>query len=136
MSVRVAPDIELIVADYLRAHTDVTALVGSRVSTDEPASPVYPLLLVEMSDGAYRDGRAHWTFEATIDVECKAATKVAASLLARTALAALMECVGYAHAQGHVVDVAEFTGPDWSPDTVRTPPQPRYEFSVLISAHN
>lgn len=142
--VTLAPDAELVVTHYLSNHAAITA-IGAGVGTSLPGvSKTRPLgwrqegnwLTVALigSGGGFRDSRAHWSDQAHVDINAWSTDKTAASLLGRTARAALMELNGLTQ-QGVVVDVEDLGGPGWLPDTSENPPIPRYIFSISITTH-
>jgi hypothetical protein len=133
----VAPDVELIVCDFLRDHADVVALGTVGVSTALPstfAPGTDRYVTVTQTDAQMRNRR--WTVEAAVDVNCWAPTRAQASELARTASAALLQGLrGTSHDEGDVVNVVEESGPQWLPDVTYPDPASRFVFAVLVAAH-
>lgn len=134
-SVDVFPDATLVTRAWLLTQSDLAALVGTRIWTKSPKTPVFPYLTLQRIGGvppvpARIDGVhlqvAAWGAESEDE---------AASLVARTARAALHRMRNYRHATAVVTGVADTLGLSWQPDTVRTPPTPRFIFGVVVYAH-
>lgn len=132
MPLSVLPDAELLAVGYLRGQAEVAAIVGTRVYTELPAAPVFPLLTLHRFGGVPTVPRR--LDAARVQVEAWAETKFAARALAATAQAALFEMVG-TFASGVVTGVSYDLGLTWSPDTDVEPPRPRYIFGVIVHAH-
>lgn len=132
-TVDVLPDAELVAIDYLLAQPEIATLVGARISNTSPSSPTYPYLTVERVGGR-RQIRVRLD-NARLQVGAWGATRTEASLLARTAEAALIRMKGYVHDTGVVGLVDSEMGPSWMPDTVRLPPTPRFIFTVAARLH-
>ncbi len=125
------PDAERLVAGYLRARPAVTALVGARVSTELPATPVFPAVTLTRVGGL--PGVAGYLDRPRIELSCWAATKAAAHALARIVEDAMLAIVG-AHAIGTVTGIIEDgLGLQWNPDPDTD--QPRYQFLVELYTH-
>lgn len=130
MPLRLLVDAELLTVNWLRGHADVTALVATRVYTEVPAQPVYPLLRVIRIGGVPMIAQ-HLDI-ARVQIDAWAATKKAARDLAATAQAAMHELPG-ARPLGVVTAVEDDLGFTWSPDDATD--QPRYVFGVSIYIH-
>lgn len=131
MPVRLLPDAERLVVTYLRAHPDVVALAGTRVSTELPPEPTYPAATVSRIGG--NPSIAGYLDVATLEVSAWAATKGAARTLAAAAEAALLDMVG-THALGVVTGVRPIgVGVHWLPDEETD--MPRYRFTVEAYIH-
>lgn len=126
MALRLDVDVELLVVTYLAAHTDIDA----PVSTALPKTPTFPHLTVFRVGGIA--GYPGWLGVAHLQVDAWGTTKAGASLLARTALAALREMPGV-HAGGVVTAVEQNLGLTWSPDELSN--QSRYVFGVAVHVH-
>jgi hypothetical protein len=130
LPVYVAADVELIAVNFLRGRAEITALVGSRVYTEVPAEPTFPLLTVQRIGGLV--DWPGWLDTARLQVDAWAATKYAARTLAATALAVLLEMPGI-YAQGVITHVTQDLGLTWSPD--ETTDRPRYVLGVAVTTH-
>jgi hypothetical protein len=128
---RLQVDVERLAADYLRGRTEISAIVGTRVSNALPKTPTYPYLIGSRFGGV-ADHLA-WLDRARLQFEAWGTSKGNANLLARTALAALHEMPLATHALGVVTNVAQELGLTWSPD--ETTDQPRYVFGVAVYLH-
>lgn len=130
-AVDVFPDVILMARAWLVSRSAVTALVGQRVSTR--TTGVFPEVALERIGGVapvrVRLDRAR------IQVSCWAADDITASLVARTVRAELHRMENYVHATGVIGGVEDELGPQHLPDTARTPPTPRYVFTLAIHAH-
>jgi hypothetical protein len=127
----VLADAELVVTTYLRNQPDVFALVGTQVSTELPASPVFPLLRVSRIGGTPAVPRR--LDAAHLQIEAWATTKATARNVAATAHAALW-AAGNATNNGAVITGVDDTlGLSWLPDPVTG--RPRYIFGVAVYIH-
>lgn len=128
------PDDELAILQYLRTIPEVTALIpGTRITTEMPPSPVYPLALVQRAGGTAAVPQAIDEAAQQIDVvggtnaECKRA-----ALAIRAAILAIANDI----VPGAVLcSASEELGPQWFPDTVPKPPLPRYTARYSIILH-
>lgn len=131
MPARVLPDAERLVGSYLRGHADVVALAGTRVTTELPATPVYPAVTLTRVGGV--PSIANYLDVARLEFSCWAATKAAALALARTVEAAMLTLPG-THALGVVTGVVQVgEGFRWNPDEETD--VPRYSFVVECYLH-
>lgn len=127
------PDAELVAVTYLRQHADVVALVASRVYTELPASPTWPLAKIVRIGGP---PAARGTLDpATIQCEAYADTKQAARELAATAQAALADADGFTHAGAYVTASEPLSGLQWLPDPDLND-RPRYLFDTTVYVRN
>lgn len=133
MPVTLLPDALAIVAGYLRQHLDVRAFVDSRVYTQSPANPTWPLVRVTQVIETEVVPRV---FASTrIQVEAYGVTATDDSTardLAATCRAALHDLPGWAHPQGWVAHVEEASGVAAVPDN--TVDRARYLFDVRVFA--
>lgn len=133
MPLRLLPDAELVVTTFLRAQTDVAALVGTRVTTALPPQPTWPAVTVNRIGGVptlpgYLD-------LATLRLECWGTTKQQAETVARTVEAAMLTLPGV-HATATVTDARqEGEGLRWDPDTTFEPDRPRYVMTYDVYLH-
>lgn len=63
------PDVEGGIRDYLRGHASVSALVGTRVFFGIPATPTFPLVVVQRVGGADDPSEAAID-QAVIQIDC------------------------------------------------------------------
>lgn len=132
MTTRVLPDSLKLVRNYLATVTTVTSYVATRVYDNRPVNPQFPCVILRRAGGSpewYGDDRA------LIDVHCYGRTDVEASALARVTFKALMEAPQI-HTEGILTDVKPATDLQELDDPTYRPPQPRYLFSVTVSAHS
>jgi hypothetical protein len=131
-TVDLLPDVQKLVRTYLLTLTDITSLVGTRVTTRSRGE--FPELVLQRIGGI--PSVRQRLDSARIQVDSYGNTEGEASRLARVARTALHLMPGY------VSDVAVCTGVDddlglaWIPDTTRKPETPRFIFGVVIHAHN
>lgn len=123
----VLPDAVVIVRAFLLTCPEITALVSSRIYSQSPATPTYPYITVQRIGGGQTEHRID---SASLQVDCWGATESSASQVARTTRAALLSAWNYVHTSGVLLATTEELGLSWQPDTVRTPPQPRFLFGV------
>lgn len=130
------PDDELALIQYLRTVSAVTALVpAARITTELPPSPIYPVVLVQRAGGTIIS-RAIDDSALQVDVlhdpgkrrECKQLTQVVRAAVLAIANDVTPEAV--------LVSGFEEVGPQYLPDTIPNPPQPRYtaRYRVLLHA--
>lgn len=140
-TVDVLPDAERIARQWLAGHALMSALVDGRVSTDSPANPTYPYLTVARIGGI---PAVRFRLDtARVQVAGWGANRSSASRVARTARSVLHELEGEVVAYAEdgeavravVTAVTDDLGLGWQPDTIRTPPTPRFIFGVAIYAH-
>ena len=138
MSVTLLPDVERLVSNYLRANTDVTALVGQNVYTVMPKNPVakFPLVRLTRITGAPLFSQPLRYDEAHLQVDCYGGSKQTAWQTAATIASVLAEggLIG-TQAEGVVVNV-EVAGLQDLPDDSFDPPQPRWILDVNITARS
>jgi hypothetical protein len=131
--VNVLPDAELAVIQYLRARSEVTALVpADRITTTLPPKPTYPVVLIQRIGGV----APVWQRldEPAIQVDVVGGSRYDCHKLARTVRACLMAIRNDTVTEGVLVLVAEEVALQWMPDMVPVPPLPRYtaRFTVLL----
>lgn len=130
MAVRLLPDVEALLVAYLKAASAVTAIVGTRVSTE--LDDGFPRVNLTLVTG--REIVATHLDEQQVQVDAYANDKATANLLARTVRAVLLAAAGV-HSRGVVTGVRTITPPRWTPDDSVTPPRPRYLFEVGVTLH-
>lgn len=135
MPAPVLPDVEALTVAYLKAHTALTAaLAGAQVATDVPNNVgTAGALTVNRIGGTPR--ASNWLDRADIDINAWGTSRAHASLLIRTAVAALLDMRQHVSVRGVVTGVDVLLGPSWLPDDSRTPAIPRYLASCAVYAH-
>ena len=130
------PDDELALIQYLRTVPEVTALVpGTRITTELPPSPTYPVVLVQRAGGvgiwpALDDAALQ------VDVVAAAGARRACKVLAQTVRAAVLAIANDTVAEGVLVSGFEEVGPQYLPDTIPNPPLPRYTARYRVITHH
>lgn len=132
-TVDVLPDAPKLAREWLLTQTDLTSLVGTRISTRSPATTIYPYLTLQRIGGV--PVVAERLDVARIQVDCWAETEGTASRVARVARAALHRMEGYTNAEAACTAVEDDLGLSWQPDTTRTPPTPRFLFGLALYVH-
>lgn len=131
--VDVLPDIPKLTREWLLTQTELTSLVGTRVSTRSPSNVVYPYVTLQRIGGI--PAERHRLDSARLQIDCWGNTEGSASRVARVCRAALYAMEGYTTEDAAVLGVEDDLGLLWLPDTTRTPPTPRFIFGVVIHAH-
>ena len=131
--VLVLPDAILVVRTWLLTVAEVTALVGTRISTASSASPTYPYVLLQRIGGTAAVRQRLDT--ARLQYRAWGTDEPNAYLVGRTVLAALLAMEGFSTESATVTGVEEILGLGSFPDTVRTPPTPSYLGEVLVYLH-
>ena len=130
------PDDELALIQYLRTVPEVTALVpGTRITTELPPSPTYPVVLVQRAGGvgiwpALDDAALQ------VDVVAAAGARRACKVLAQTVRAAVLAIANDIVPEGVLASASEEIGPQYLPDTVPVPPLPRYTARYRVITHH
>jgi len=132
VTVTLLPDIERLVTTFLRAQSEVSSLVASRVFTEVSPNPTFPLVRVRRVGGFPTLSHPLYIDAPLVQIEGYAATKGAARLLTETCRAVLAERVEGVHATG-VVAGATFGALLWLPDDDFTPPKPRYVTDATLT---
>lgn len=123
------PDTEALVIWFLSD----ALIAGGRVYGSFPEAPTYPLAVVQRVGG---NPEPRWLDKADLQVDVWAATRAEARDSAANAFASLMTMEGAIDTgtvQGVVTGVLPGSGLRWLPD--EDTEQPRYTFSVLVTAH-
>ena len=132
--ISVMPDDELAIIQYLRSIPQVVALIpGTRITTEMPPNPVYPLLLIQRAGGM----AAVWQSldEPALQVDAVGGTKAQCKKLMLTVRAAILAIANDVVAEAVLSSAYEEVGPQWLPDTVPTPPTPRYTARYRVLLH-
>lgn len=126
------PDAELLTVVYLKAQSIVTNEVSSRVYTELPSSPTFPLLLVSRpSQGQV--GAESTLDVASIQIEAYADDKFTSRIVAAAAQAALADADGWTHTTGYITTTVPLGGIQWLPDEdFEGEPKPRYVFDTSV----
>jgi hypothetical protein len=125
LALRVLPSVERLVVEYLRASTDVQALVNQRVSTSLPSSPTFPYVTLLLVSGGEL-ARNHLDV-VTLQVD-------AWGVLIRTVRAAMLQMPGV-HDGAVVSAVVTLVTPRWNPDDTVEPPKARYTCDMQVVLH-
>lgn len=131
MPVRLLPSTEALVVAYLRASTDVTALIGTRIGTELYAGTGGAVWLSHVTGS--EQVRNH-LITSIVDIRSYGGSKGDADLLARTVHAVMHDLPGVRPA-GVVTGVEALTIPSWSPDDGFDPPRPRYLATYAVTVH-
>lgn len=132
------PSAEALVVEYLKADASIAALVGTRVSTELPSTPTFPLLTVTLFGGIEKLPRhLHDSYVQLLawGRSSDQGGKADADLLIRTAQAVMLEADTVAHSRGVVTYVRTVQDPRWFPDDAVTPSRPRYLCEVSVTVH-
>jgi len=122
---------ELLVQDYLRAHEDITAIVGTRVASEVNESR--PCLRVTQITNS--ELFKSWFNASLLQVDAYAETQGQARILIDTVRRVLHDIAG-THDRGACTGVDIERGPDWAPDPFRKnaqdKPLPCYQVDARI----
>lgn len=130
------PDDELALLQYFKSITALTALIpAAQMRTELPNKPTYPFLLVTRAGGVTVDGHGIDEASLQVDVVGAAGTKQATKQAAQLARAAVLAIANDIVAEATLVSGHEEVGPSWLPDTVPTPPLPRYTARYRVLLH-
>jgi hypothetical protein len=132
LALRVLPSVERLVVEYLRASTDVQALVNQRVSTSLPSSPTFPYVTLLLVSGGEL-ARNHLDV-VTLQVDAWGGTREQADVLIRTVRAAMLQMPGV-HDGAVVSAVVTLVTPRWNPDDTVEPPKARYTCDMQVVLH-
>lgn len=137
--VYVLPDPVLAVLQYLRLRGELTGLLpAAHIGTVLPANPVYPYLLVSLAGGHMVSPA---TEESAVQLDALAVDvgsvsgKETASVIARTARAAMWAIRNDIVPAGVLSSSGEESGPQWFPDTIPTPPVARFVQRHAVVLH-
>ena len=131
MALRLQPDALETVVAYLKASTELQALVSQRVSSSLPGQATFPR--VEVRDvNAGRQVIPRQLRETVVDIFSWADTRPVAYDVAQVVDAALMEMVG-GHGGVVVSHVRVLTAPGWFPDPNTN--RPGFRATYGVTAH-
>lgn len=130
MTLSVLPYIEAAVIRYLTSRSEVTAIFGAHVGAQLAAAR--PAAIVERWGGVPLHSSPLKFDQASIQISVYADTASTARLGAETMRAALAEW-RYIQADPAVrISDVTFGVMHWMPDTISSPPEPRYIFDTTI----
>ena len=125
-------DATLAVIQYLRLRTELTALIAAdHIVTEIPTTPTYPYIVVQEGGGT---GIWPAIDEPALQVDTVGGSKAACSLIARTVRACIWAIANDVVPAGVLCSGADTMRMAYIPDTVPTPPLPRFtaRYSVLM----
>jgi hypothetical protein len=126
-------DVERLLVAKLLTDTPLTTLVGTRISTEVPASPTFPLVTLKLitTSGDF----PHWLENALIQADSWGGTRQQANDVACTLQAAMKRAEGTTASGLGVVSGVEPSGRSWQPDATVTPARPRYVSQFRVYLH-
>ena len=133
--VYVLPDAVLAVIQYLRLRTELTALTSAaHVVTEIPPSPDYstPYVVVQLGGGI---GIWPAVDEPALQIDTVGGTKVLCNQVARTVHACIWAIANDVVSAGVLSSGATEMGLAYLPDTVPTPPLPRFTARYRVLLH-
>lgn len=132
MALRVLVDAEKLVSEYLRARPEVTGLIGSRIYTEIPAKPQWPIVVFHRFGGTPKINE-HLDV-AHIHFDVYGGPKFECRRLAATVFAAVHDLPKqHALELGVVTDVRNLVGLSWERDPEEH--RARYYFELAIDIH-
>lgn len=135
MSLNILPDTERLVRAYLVQVPELTALVGTNISTEQPGNTPAAWVTFTRLGGPSLASLPEAMDIARFQFDAWASDKATASTIARTLRAALRASTNYTLATvGTLGGCSIVTDVAWMPDTSRTPPTPRYVLTVDVYA--
>lgn len=131
--ITVQADDELALLQYLRSRAEVTALVpGTNIILELPPSPVYPYVLVTRAGGS---PIAPDIDDTALQVDSLGTTRGMSKRIALMVRAAILAIANDRVSEAVLCSGAEEIAPQWIPDTIPVPPQPRYTARYRIILH-
>ena len=132
--INVLPDAELAVIQYLRARSEVTALVSSdRITTVLPPQPTYPhVTLMRLGGDSLAWGNID---ESAVQIDVWGGSRYQCQRIARTIRACILAIANDTVSEGTLVSGFEETAPQWLPDDVVVPPLPRFVARYRVLLH-
>jgi len=135
VSLYLLPDTERLVRAYLVQVAELTALVGTNISTEQPGNLASAWITFTRLGGPALASLPEAMDIARFQFDAWATDKATANSIARTLRAALRSSTNYTLATvGTLGGCSIVTDLAWQPDTSRTPPTPRYVLTVDIYA--
>lgn len=132
---RELPDVETLLVDYLKADAEVSALVGTKVSSPNLPSSFKAERRVRFFyvGGSSPTPATNHVERALLQFDCYGTTAIEAFDVARKTLAALLRAPSSSF-DGMVVSAAEKSlGPVYDPDPDND--TPRYRLDVILTVH-
>jgi len=128
-------DVERLLSAWLRARSDIAAIVDDRVHTVTPNRATFPYLRITQLGGAPVFSRPLYLDEAYLQLDAYGGPKALARQLIDTARAAMAEEFLGDHPGVGVVTNVRFGDLQYLPDDVYEPAQPRYIATASIYTH-
>ena len=128
----VQPDAVLAVLQYLRLRPELTALLpAASLVTEIPTNPTYPYVIVQLGGGS---GIWPGLDEPSLQIDTVGGAKVLCAQIARTVRACIWAIASDVVPAGVLASGSDEMAPAYIPDTLPTPPLPRYtaRYRVLI----
>lgn len=138
MTLALLPDVISLVRSCLLACTDVTDIVGQRVSVASPQDTGTPWVRITRVGGPISRTAPQRLDNPSVQFDCFAPPgegDIEAMTLARTVRACMFNAANYTDGEGVIAYVTEPLGPRSQPDTSRTPPTPRVHLTLSIITH-
>ena len=130
--VAVMPDAVLAVLQYLRARPELTALLpAASIVTEIPSNPTYPYVLVQLAGGT---GIWPALDEPAMQIDTVGGAKPLCAQIARTVRGCIWAIANDVVPAGVLASGWDQMPPAYIPDTIPTPPLPRFtaRYSVLL----
>jgi hypothetical protein len=135
MTLYLLPDTERLVRSYLVQVSELTTLVGTNISTEQPGNVASAWITFARFGGPALGSLPEAMDVARFQFDAWATDKATANTIARTLRAALRASTNYRLATvGTLGGCSIVTDLAWQPDTSRTPPTPRYVLTVDVYA--
>lgn len=136
---RLLVDVEALLANFLRAQEEVTALVADRVWTDLPNSRSFPLVLLQRIGGSMAINRpAAYLDRSVVQLDSYGGTHKQAFTVMATCCAVLSDRLVGPHPEGVVTGVqVDGIGylPDPESDDEAGHARPRFNTTVTVLTH-
>jgi len=131
--VAVMPDAVLALMQYLRLRSELTTLIANdHIVTEIPASPTYPYVVVQEGGGT---GIWPAIDEPALQVDTVGGTKAQCSAIARTVRACIWAIANDVVPAGVLCSGSDTMRMAYIPDTVPTPPLPRFTARYSLTLH-
>lgn len=128
------PDDELALLQYLKGVPELLALIpAANIRTELPSKPTYPMILIARAGGDAHDRGS--IDEPAIQTDVEGGDKRTCKRIAQTVRAAILAIANDIVDEGVLVSASEEVGLTWLPDTIPTPPIPRYTMRHRILLH-
>lgn len=133
MTTKVQPDIEAVVAAFLKSYqplVDLTAGVGTQL----PDTPTPPNLFIVVTRLGGPAGRPGWLDHPRIQVDAWGSKKKVAYNGIAAARAGMVDLPGVRDT-AVITASDELTGPQWLPDATVSPARSRYFVTFSVTSH-